>query len=284
MERPEIRQAWEEFITEYQQYFPDNPVIRKNDLAMQENINEITISTIPEKKPIKKSTIIKPKTVLTQKEIDEQINTRIQSEYQELTKKMSIQNSSTTETMFKGRSALWYLYHDSRDFSFAGYDNQAEIPVNKIISYLETKKNHKLKILDLGCGRNLICQHFKDNKKFDITGYDYVPFNNSKIANICNLPDEDDSVKICIYSQSLMGSNWKEYLNEGNRVLEYNGEMIISESIERYDVVKSYLQEINMYIKKKITMKQIDGYIYLLSKNKYKHTIFFCRIVIKLSL
>ena len=33
-----------------------------------------------------------------------------------------------------------------------------------------------------------------------------------------------------------MGFNWKEYLNEGNRVLEYNGEMIISESIERYEL------------------------------------------------
>ena len=59
-------------------------------------------------------------------------------------------------------------YHKARDFSFMGYE-QTEVPVNKIISYLETKKNHRLKILDLGCGRNLIKQHFKDNKKFTIT-------------------------------------------------------------------------------------------------------------------
>ena len=45
-----------------------------------------------------------------------------------------------------------------------------------------------------------------------------------------------------------MGFNWKEYLNEGNRVLEYNGEMIISESRERYEVIKSYLEELNMKI------------------------------------
>jgi hypothetical protein len=45
-----------------------------------------------------------------------------------------------------------------------------------------------------------------------------------------------------------MGYNWKEYLNEGKRVLEYNGEMIISENKERYETVKKYLDEINMKI------------------------------------
>ncbi len=69
-------------------------------------------------------------------------------------------------------------------------------------------------------------------------------------SDISNLPDKNESVKFCVYSQSLMGSNWEEYLNEGQRVLEYNGEMIISESVERYEKVKSYLQKINMHIKK----------------------------------
>ena len=74
------------------------------------------------------------------------------------------------------------------------------VPINKIIKYLESKSKHKLKILDLGCGRNLIYQHFKDNKKMTIIGYDYVSFNDSIECNISNLPDEDDSIKICIYS------------------------------------------------------------------------------------
>ncbi len=55
-----------------------------------------------------------------------------------------------------------------------------------------------------------------------------MSYNGAIKCDISNLPDEDESIKICIYSQSLMGFNWKEYLNEGNRVLEYNGEMIIS--------------------------------------------------------
>ena len=57
----------------------------------------------------------------------------------------------------------------------------------------------------------------------NIIGYDYVSFNDSIQCDISDIPDEDESIKICIYSQSLMGHNWKEYIQEGIRVLEYNG-------------------------------------------------------------
>jgi superfamily II DNA or RNA helicase len=226
MKEPEIRTKWEEFITEYQDYFSDNPAIKTQS---------------------SKSTIIKPKKE-SSKTSDTETKRKL-SEYQELTKKMSLQKSNTTYNMFKTKPELWTQYHNARDFSFKGYEDQNEIPVNKIIQYLETKKTHKLKILDLGCGRNLIVQHFKDNKKFNITGYDYVSFNGSKIADISNLKDEEeDSIDICIYSQSLMGNNWKDYLNEGKKVLRYNGEIIISESSERYDIIKNYIEEIDMKI------------------------------------
>ena len=45
-----------------------------------------------------------------------------------------------------------------------------------------------------------------------------------------------------------MGLNLTNYLIEGLRVLEYNGEMIISESVERYDSIKKYLIQLNMRI------------------------------------
>ena len=228
MTNTEIRKAWEDFIsdTKYSKYFTQD------------------------QKPSPKSTTVKPKvkTIDEPKETEVQRHQRKVSEYQELTKKMSTQKSETTNKMFETTPTLWHEYHDSRDFSFKGYDKQDEIPLNKIIKYLETKRSHKLNILDLGCGRNLIQEHFKDNKKFTVTGYDYVSYNGSKVADISNLPEEDESIKVCVYSQALMGSNWKDYLVEGYRVLEYNGEMIISESVERYEVVKQQLAAIGMHV------------------------------------
>jgi hypothetical protein len=230
MNNPEFRKVWESYTSDhkYAPYFTQD------------------------QKPAPKSTTVKPKikTINEPKETEVQFHQRQQSEYQELGKKMATQKSETTNQMFTTTPELWHKYHDSRDFSFKGYDKPDEIPLNKIITYLETKKkkNHTLNILDLGCGRNLIQEHFKDNKKFTVTGYDYVGYNGSKVADISSLPEDDESVKVCVYSQALMGSNWKEYLVEGYRVLEYNGEMIISEAVDRYDVVKEQLVAIGMHV------------------------------------
>jgi SAM-dependent methyltransferase len=158
--------------------------------------------------------------------------------------------SITLVTQFKINPTDWYTYHDSRDTSFRGYDNQCHIPVNRIISYLETRKDKRLRILDLGCGRNSIYAHYKDNPKFNITGYDHVSYGGSVACDISSLPDADESVDICVYSQSLMGSNWKQYIIEGFRVLRYNGEMIICESRDRYETIREYIQSLGYHIAK----------------------------------
>ena len=135
---------------------------------------------------------------------------------------MTIQKSKTTKKMFDENPELWYQYHDKRDFSFRGYDKQEEIPINKIIAYLEMKSNKKLKILDLGCGRNLIKKYFENNKNLEIIGYDHVSYNESIACDISKLPDNNETINICVFSQSLMGSNWKDYILEAFRVLIYN--------------------------------------------------------------
>ena len=43
-------------------------------------------------------------------------------------------------------------------------------------------------------------------------------------------------------------NNWKGYLDESKRILRYNGEMIIYESSERYEIIKNYLIDLDMKI------------------------------------
>ena len=45
------------------------------------------------------------------------------------------------------------------------------------------------------------------------------------------------------FNQSLIGYNWKQYINEAFRVLRYNGEIIIVESVNRYDEIKNYIKD-----------------------------------------
>ena len=60
----------------------------------------------------------------------------------------------------------------------------------------------RIKIINI----SFIC----DNK-FNITCYDHISYNESIARDISKLLEEDETVNMCIFSQSLMGSNWKDY-------------------------------------------------------------------------
>ena len=243
MKEQEIRLLWEEFAT---QYLSENIIITDENIKQPE-IQEVTEQISKPKRIIRKKTTIEPSSQNTTQETTK--NNHQLSNYQEISKKLSIQNSNTTHKMFKTNQTLWHDYHNSRDFSFQGYDNQQEIPVNKIINYLTKKTSRKLTILDLGCGRNIIKTTLSNYPSLNIIGYDHISFNDSIECDISKLPNENESVDICVFSQSLMGSNWKEYLEEAIRVLRYNGEIIISESVERYDIIKKFIIDKGLIIK-----------------------------------
>ena len=167
----------------------------------------------------------------------------------------STQKSCTTHEKLQSNPAEWLAYHYARDNSFRGYTDQSQIPRNRAIVHLANKRKHRLRILDLGCGRNNIARHFTDTDKehkFTIQGYDHVVEEGSgaRVGNIANLSaqEEDESADICIYSQSLMGSDWCEYLTEGYRMLRYNGEFIISEHINMLDNVRAELSRLGCKI------------------------------------
>jgi superfamily II DNA or RNA helicase len=229
MKKPEIYNKFKSFIIEYKELFPlQYQYILDNTKAPQKSI------TITKKQESYKN---------NNKSVDNK--ERKESQYQKTCKSFSIQNSKNTHKTLKDDSKEWHDYHDYRDYSFKGYDNQDELPIPIIIKYLEILKDHKLNILDLGCGRNLISEHFKSSKTINIIGYDHVSYNGSISKDISNLDDvNDQSIDICIFSQSLMGSNWKEYLHEAKRILRYRGEVIIVDSENRYDNIKKHVSEL----------------------------------------
>ena len=69
MKNVKIREKWEQFITEYKEYFPNNPTIQQ--------------------KPSKKLTTIKINEPKKEKELYDNKQKRTLSEYQEITKKIS---------------------------------------------------------------------------------------------------------------------------------------------------------------------------------------------------
>lgn len=221
--------------------FPSSPpptkpkprlVIKKSHLIP--NPSACLECSAPETNPI--SNPLNPKRVITD------------SPYKLTGRAWSSQKSTTTHEKLRSNPAEWHAYHAARDISFQGYSDQSQIPRNRIIAHLANKRKHRLRILDLGCGRNNIAQHYADadkDHKFTIQGYDHVVEEGStaRAGNIADLSaqEDDESADICIYSQSLMGSDWRDYLTEGHRILRYNGEFIISEHIKMLDDVRAEL-------------------------------------------
>jgi ribosomal RNA-processing protein 8 len=84
----------------------------------------------------------------------------------------------------------------------------------------------------LGCGEGFIYEELVA-KGFDpkrIKSYDLVstkPFITE--ADISKLPLKDESISVCIFCLSLMGTNYLQFIREARRVLKNEGELIISE-------------------------------------------------------
>ena len=107
-------------------------------------------------------------------------------------------------------------------------------PVDEIIAYLSKKKDfyEKRTIVDLGCGEGFLHEQLvkkgfngKKIKSFDLVSL--KPF--VVEVDIANLPLENESVSLCVFCLSLMGTNYLNFIREARRVLKDKGKLIVSE-------------------------------------------------------
>ena len=246
MKTPEIWQLWTETIQKYS-------CLKKQGQESPGPSPSPSPKSNPNPKVSKKSHLIPNPTTSLECSASDSNPTSLKrvitdSPYKLTGRAWATQKSSTTHEKLQSNPTEWHAYHAARDISFQGYVDQSQIPRNRVIDHLGNKRKHRLRILDLGCGRNNIARHYADEKKFTIQGYDHVAEKGSGalVGNIADLAaqEEDESVDICIYSQSLMGSDWRDYLTEGHRMLRYNGEFIISEHVKMLDDVRSELDRL----------------------------------------
>ena len=66
-----------------------------------------------------------------------------------------------------------------------------------------------------------------------IHSFDHVTISNQVTAcDIRNIPLEEGSLDVVIFSLSLMGKNWADYIRESKRCLATNGYLFISETTQ----------------------------------------------------
>ena len=92
----------------------------------------------------------------------------------------------------------------------------------------------------MGCGENLL----KNKVKNKVHSFDFVAIDETVTAcDLSCLPLDNEVLDVAVFSLSLMGTNYSEYLKEAYRVLKPYGMIMISEPRQRWSDDEGVLDE-----------------------------------------
>jgi ribosomal RNA-processing protein 8 len=164
----------------------------------------------------------------------------MKSEISILHQKYKTMTSTNLHNTFKTDPSLWEKYHAISEENESSFSPES-IPRNRIISELDKQKINPKRpklVVDMGCGKAHIAEHFKDDSRFIFHNYDHISSSpNITECDISRTPLEDNSVDFCILSLAMWGSNCQEYLAEAHRILDSNGKLYIIEPTKRWSKV-----------------------------------------------
>jgi len=168
-----------------------------------------------------------------------EIETRIRTygDFAKLNQKINIENSSTTHKRLLADPEEWEEYHrqyrDARkEWSVIPY----EVWIKRI-----NELSDRLVIADFGCGEAKIHEAIGSR----VHSFDHVSIDQSVTSgDMRNVPLADSSVDIAIFSLSLMGKNWKEYIVEAKRCLATNMYLFIADTTKAMENRLSELRDV----------------------------------------
>ena len=142
--------------------------------------------------------------------------------FTEINNRWASSDSSTVHDRLRSNPDEWYLYHTLYPEHRAKW---AEIPAERIAQELRDRPD--MRIGDFGCGENLLKDALPNH---EVVGMDHVAYDESVLAcDIADTPLEDASLDAAVFSLSLMGRNWIDYLDEAHRTLRPLGLLFIAE-------------------------------------------------------
>ncbi len=159
-------------------------------------------------------------------EFETQIALRKFGDFSMMNSRFNSAYSQTTHERLKQHPEEWYLYHT---LYREARKTWSEIPYEKIAKSLE--KRPDLVIGDFGCGEAKLAECLPNK----VYSFDYIDINKDVMAcDIAHTPLQDEQLDVAIFSLSLMGINYGDYLKEAYRVLKFGGLLKIAEPINRW--------------------------------------------------
>ena len=215
---------------------PKRSVKKKKLIIIEESPVADTSKPKPKKSMKKKLIIIEesPSPCISA-EPTEHKRERVKSELSIRHQRYKTMNSQTLHKEFTEDPESWLKYHAMSEENEESFPED-EIPRTRIIDELNKIHTTRTKsVVDMGCGKAQIAEHYKNDTRFKFFNYDHVSSNDAVTScDISRTPLDDNSVEICILSLAMWGSNCEGYITEASRILESNGELYIIEPTKRH--------------------------------------------------
>ncbi|HMC67074.1 MAG TPA: DEAD/DEAH box helicase family protein [Gemmataceae bacterium] len=107
----------------------------------------------------------------------------------------------------------------------------AVVPYEEMIRWCRQRSGYV--IGDFGCGEAKLAEAVSD--RHTVYSFDHVAINDNVIAcDMAHVPLDDETLDVAIFSLSLMGANFTDYLREAYRTLKLDGQLHIIEATSRF--------------------------------------------------
>jgi superfamily II DNA or RNA helicase len=144
--------------------------------------------------------------------------------------------SSTTARRLAADPEEWERYHT---LYRAARQTWAVVPYEDFIAWAKRRKG--LVIGDFGCGEALVAAGLGDLHV--VHSFDHVAINGRVVpGDMTKTPLADDTLDVALFSLSLMGTNFTDYLREAYRTLKLDGWVHIYEATSRFSDLAGFEQ------------------------------------------
>jgi SAM-dependent methyltransferase len=184
----------------------------------------------------------------------------VYGDFSTMNARWNISKSNTLAERLEKNPEEWAQYHTL-------YRNAREswtvVPFEEMVKWAE--KREGLVIADFGCGEALFGKAVSN--RHVVHNFDHVAINEGVIAgDMAETPLDDECLDVAIFSLSLMGANFEEYLNEAYRTLKLDGVLHIWEATSRFDDPKRFARELSKLGFKAFAPEEEGSFIHIEAK------------------
>ena len=137
-------------------------------------------------------------------------------------------SSSTTHQRLQSNPVEWAQYHTLYQEARKDW---AIVPYEDLIRWCQQRTGYT--IGDFGCGEAKLAEAVSD--RHTVYSFDHVAVNDEVTScDMAHVPLDDETLDVAIFSLSLMGANFNDYLLEAHRTLKLDGQIHIIEATSRF--------------------------------------------------